>query len=78
MIISGKGKSPESPDSTLTWHFIKKYLKLRGYSPEEVSLLPDDSAKELMASACKYASLKMAEIEACSHFRKNIRGGKNR
>lgn len=78
MRISGKVKSSETPDSTLTWHFIKKYLKLSGYSPEEISLLPDDSAKELMTSACKYASLKMAEIEACSHFRKNIRGGKKR
>lgn len=69
----GKDRLPESLTSTLTRQFIDKYLKRRGFSSENIGLLPANVAKEVMSDACLYASLKMAEIEACSHFRRKIR-----
>jgi hypothetical protein len=69
----GRDPLPESLTSTLNRQFIHKYLKRRGFSPEHIDLLPANMAKELMSDACLYASLKMAEIEACSHLRKKFR-----
>jgi hypothetical protein len=73
MGIPKRDTLPESLTSTLTRQFIHKYLKQRGYAPENIDLLPVNTAKELMSDACLYASLKMAQIEACSHFRQKIR-----
>jgi hypothetical protein len=52
---------------------IKKYLRDKGYSLQELHELPEQDAKQLLKEACTYASLKLAEVEAKSHFREKIR-----
>lgn len=54
--------------SSLERTFIADYLAVRGYKLKDLRILPKELAYELMASACQYASLKLAEIESCSKF----------
>lgn len=62
-----------APQSPLERQFIIDYLAGKGYHLEEIKSLPDQLAKKLMTEACTYASLKLAEIEARSQFRRKIR-----
>jgi hypothetical protein len=63
----------EGPETVLEKHLVEEYLKLRGYRWEDLAHLPEDQAKDLMLGACRYASLKLADIEAKVHFRQTIR-----
>jgi len=54
--------------SSLERQFIIDYLAKNGYTLKEMQTLPDKLAKELMARACLYASLRLAEFESCSQF----------
>lgn len=60
-----------SPQSKLGRLLIKRYLKNKGYSLEDLSDLPPDEARQLMKEACMHASLKLAEIDAKARFRIN-------
>jgi len=62
-------KAPQSP---LERQLIIDYLAEKGYVLKDLKAMPADRAKELMGAACKYASLKLAEIEARSQFRRKI------
>ena len=62
-----------APQSLLERQLIIDFLAEKGYSQEDLPSLPPDLAKELMTAACRYASLKLAEIEARSRFRQNIK-----
>lgn len=53
---------------------IREYLHDKGYRVEDLRNLPKDAAEQLMGKACRYASLKLAEIEAKAKFRKDIHG----
>jgi hypothetical protein len=44
----------------------------KGYRLEDLHGLPKEEAKRLMTEACRYASLKLAEIEAKAKLRKEI------
>ena len=59
----GKGSQ-----SSLERQFIIDYLAVRGYSLKDLNNLPKEKADELMAIACRYASLRLAEIESRSRF----------
>ena len=61
------------PQSTLERRFIKEYLNSKGYSLEDLRCLQKKQARRLMKNACKYASLKLAEIEARAQFINDIR-----
>jgi hypothetical protein len=63
----------EGPQSALERHLVEDYLQSKGYTKEELQKLPKDQAKALMREACTYASLKLAELEAKSQFRDDIR-----
>ncbi len=76
MSISNWDVKTELPASILSWQFIREYIERRGYSPENMSLLPTNLEKELITAACLYSSLKMAEIKAFSHFKRKIRTGR--
>ena len=65
---------PRGSQSTLERSFIKDYLHDKGYQLEDLKRLPLKEAKQLMREACKYASLKLAEVESKAQFRKGIRG----
>jgi len=62
----------EGPMSALERKLIKQYLHGKGYSLEDLHGLPKEETKRLMTEACRYASLKLAEIEAKAKLRKEI------
>ena len=66
----------EGPESALERMLIESYLKDKGFaSIKELSKLPKDEAKKLMMEACRYASLKLAEVESTDRFQKDIHTG---
>ena len=65
---------PKGPQSALERRFIKEYLQEKGYQLEDLKKLPLDESKQLMTEACRYASLKLAEVESKAQFKKDIRG----
>ena len=58
----------KAPQSSLERQYIIDYLAVRGYSLKDLKTLPKEKANELMTVACRYASLKLAEIESRSKF----------
>ena len=58
--------------STLERAYIKEYLHDKGFSLEDLETLPEEQAKNLMAEACRFASLKLAEMEARAKFRRKL------
>ena len=65
---------PKGPQSALERRFIKEYLREKGYQLEDLKRLPLKESKHLLTEACRYASLKLAEVESKAKFRKEIRG----
>lgn len=65
---------PKGPQSALEKRFIKGYLQNKGYQLEDLKEIPPGDSKQLMTEACKYASLKLAEVESKAKFRNEIRG----
>jgi len=59
-----------APQSPLERQLIIDFLKEKGYQPEDLKRLPRKKSKELMSQACTFASLRLAEIEARSKFRR--------
>jgi hypothetical protein len=69
-----KKLASEGPQSALERKLINEYLQKKGYQIDDLYALPKEEAKQLLKEASKYASLKMAEVEARAKFRKSIRG----
>ena len=63
----------EGPQSALEKKFVEEYLQSKGYSRVDLQKLPQELAKQIMSDACLYASLKLAEVQARSQFREEIR-----
>lgn len=63
----------ECVDSVLERKFINEYLESKGYNMTDLAIMPVQEAQKLMIEACQYATLKLAEIEARSKFRKTIK-----
>ena len=64
----------EGPQSVMEKILLEEYLHSQGYSLADLNDLPEAQVKELMTQACKYASLKLAQVESTAHFREKIRG----
>jgi hypothetical protein len=64
----------EGPQSTLERRLIKQHLLSQGYHPADLEKLPKEVARELMIKACRYASLKLAEVESRARFQQKIHG----
>ena len=47
---------------------IEEHLLSRGYDLEDLAALPEDEAKALWAEASRFASVKLAEVEARAHL----------
>lgn len=62
----------KGPLPSLEKRFIEEYLLDKGYRLEDLRELPEARAKHLMKGACKYASLKLALVEARSRFLERI------
>ncbi len=54
--------------AALEREFIIDYLGQRGYKLQDLKALAPVLRKKVLTQACRYASLKLAEIESCSHF----------
>jgi hypothetical protein len=63
----------EGPQSSLERKLIKEFLLKEGYRPSDLKNLPREQAKSLMVAACRYASLKLAEVESRARMREGIR-----
>ena len=64
---------PEGPQSLLERTLIGEYLLSQGYLMADVKKLPPLVAKRLMSNASRFASFRLAEIEAKVEFRHKIR-----
>jgi hypothetical protein len=62
----------ETTESTLERKLIAEYLLDKGYCWSDLKKCPKKKANNLMKEACRYAALKLAEIEARSKFRRKI------
>ncbi len=56
----------EGPETALERHLVADFLREKGYRLEDLHKLPPEKVKALMQEACRYASLKLADIEAKS------------
>lgn len=63
----------DGPQSAMEKTLLEEYLRSKGYSFEDLCELPKEEAKELMIEACKYASLKLAQVESTANIREKIR-----
>ena len=63
----------DGPQSKMEKTLLEQYLQTRGYSFKDLCDLPEEEAKSLMIEACKYASLKLAQVESAARFRETIR-----
>lgn len=61
------------PQAPLEMMFIDEYLEGKGFSSiKDLCHLPENEIKTLLIDACKFASLKLAEIESRARFRAEI------
>ena len=56
----------EGPETALERQLVADFLHEKGYRLEDLRKLPTEKVKALMQEACRYASLKLADIEAKS------------
>lgn len=61
------------PQATLERALIAEYLLGKGYLVSDLKTLPDQIAKRLMREACRFAALRLAEIESRDLFQHKIR-----
>jgi len=54
---------------------IGEYLDGRGYDPVRLAALPEIAREKLLAEASVYASGKLVEVEARSHFLDEMHSG---
>jgi hypothetical protein len=63
----------DGPQSKMEKTLLEEYLQSKGYRFSDLCKLPEEEAKTLMIEACKYASLKLAQVESTAHIREKIR-----
>lgn len=66
----------EGPEAALESMLIDDYLRQHGFtSIKDLCKLPVDEAKRIMIESCRYASLKLAEVESRDTFQREIHVG---
>jgi hypothetical protein len=56
------------PLDELERHLIAAYVAGAGYDVDELRARNDEDARRVLADASRYASAKLSEVEARSHF----------
>ena len=64
----------EEPLAALERQFIDAYLAGAGQTFHDLMMRDDESARQLLAQASLYASERLSEIEARSHYLKKLHG----
>lgn len=62
------------PLAELEHHLISAYVAGTGHDLHELLARTDDDARRLLADASRYASAKLCEIEARSHYLHQLHG----
>lgn len=62
----------QAPQSAMERKLIVEYLAEKGLTFSDLKKLPEEEAHQIMCEACRYASLKIAEVESKASFRKKI------
>jgi hypothetical protein len=73
MDAKNSNESIELDKSALEMKLIDEFLQEKGFHLKDLCNLPEDQVKRLMIEACRYASNRLAEIEAKAHFRQSIK-----
>jgi hypothetical protein len=75
VLKDGEDRQPiHDPLAEIERHLIEAYLAGAGHHYDELAGRADDRARELLAEASQYASMKLSEIEARSRFLHDLRG----
>jgi hypothetical protein len=64
----------EDRESALEQMLIDQYLAGKGYSLAAWQKLPAEEAKQLMIEACRYAALRLTEIDSSAHLWAELHG----
>jgi hypothetical protein len=64
----------EDPRAELERHLISAYLAGAGHDVHALQMRTDEDARKLLADAARYASERLSEIEARSHYLHTLRG----
>lgn len=64
-----------APHGELEQSLIHQFVRARGYDPDRLQELPPDLRETLLKEASVYASSKLSEVEARSHFLHEIHDG---
>ena len=72
MADTTKKKFVNVQQSLLEQQLISDYLHTKGYTRKDLVTLPTKQVHQLMAEACAYASLRLAEINARAQFQRKI------
>jgi hypothetical protein len=67
--------APRPPLGQLERALIDEFVRARGHDPAAVAGLPEHERQELLKEASLFASARLAEVEARSHFVDEIHGG---
>jgi hypothetical protein len=65
----------EAPLGELERALIDEFVRAQGYDPLKLSDLPEEERKRLLKDASVYASGKLMEVEARSHFLDELHDG---
>ena len=65
----------EPPLGQLERALIDEFVRARGYDPLKLADLPEEERERLLRDASVYASGKLTEVEARSHFLDEIHDG---
>lgn len=71
--VTLKRRVEPHPTSTLERALIAEFLLAKGYLMSDLKDLPEQEARQLMTEACRFAGLRLTEIEARARFRRNIK-----
>jgi hypothetical protein len=63
----------DGPQSKMERTLLEEYLKGQGYCFKDLCKLAEEEAKTLMIEACKYASLRLSQVESTANIREKIR-----
>ena len=64
----------EEPLAELERRLIDEYLRGAGHDPGAIQARRDPEARAVMTNAATYAASRLAEVEARSHYVRNLHG----
>ena len=73
-VESSHDAPPEYPRAHLERQWIAAYSAGAGHDPRALMRRADDDARRLLAEASQYASEKLSELEARSHYVRRLHG----